>query len=82
MDYLATFINTQAVLQAEQILIRRKIPFETVPHSQFERSGCGLAILFSEKHLSALRQALKEIHIQGKFFQIDETPPHKSPIKR
>jgi len=75
MDYLAIFENTQAVLQAEQILIRRGIPFETVPHSQFDRAGCGLAILFSEKFISALRRAIGEVHIKGKFVQIEETLP-------
>lgn len=76
MNYLLTFKGTASVLQAEQILIRRNIPFETVPHSHFNQSGCGLAILFSEKHVEDLRRALDEVHLKGNFMRINhEAPP-------
>ena len=77
MDRLVTFRDTQSVLQAEQILIRRKIPFETVPYSHFNRSGCGLAILFSNDHYESLRRALNEVQLEGEFIPVDSEPPGK-----
>lgn len=64
MDYLATFENTRSVMQAEQILVRRKIPFETVPHSHYHRKGCGLAILFSDDYIDEFQEALNTIEVK------------------
>lgn len=75
MDYLATFKDTISVLQAEQILIRRGIPFETVPYSRFRRSGCGLAIQFSGDYLAALLQALDEVHLESHVMQLESEIP-------
>ena len=63
MDYLATFESTRAVMQAEQILMRKKVPFETVPHSQYRQSGCGLAIVFAAEHRQAVVNALRGVGI-------------------
>jgi hypothetical protein len=67
VDILATFPDTQSVLQAEQILFRRHIPFETVPQSLYRRRKCGLGILFDEKFRQAARQALGTFHLLVEF---------------
>lgn len=67
MDILAIFPNTQTVLQAEQVLARRKIPFETVPQSLYRRKKCGLGIVFSDEYLEAARTALQESHLDAEF---------------
>jgi hypothetical protein len=67
MDILLNFTDTRAVLQAEQILIRRKIPFETVPKSRYFPGKCGLGILCAKRYEKAARSALKDAHISAKF---------------
>ena len=67
MDILASFKDTLSVLHAEQILTRRKIPFETVPRSRFDRELCGLGILFSEAFLEEARHALAQAHLEVEF---------------
>jgi hypothetical protein len=74
MDILATFADTLAVMQAEQILTRRGIPFETVPRTRFDRSRCGLAILFAEPYLEKARLALQEAHLDAEFEPQSESP--------
>lgn len=72
MDYLATFPNTQSVLQAEQILIRRKVPFETVPKVLINKERCGLAILFSAEYLASVQRALGEADLRHETTPINE----------
>lgn len=67
MDVLVTLPSTQAVLQAEQILTRRGVPFETVPQSLYKRRKCGLGIIFDEKYSESARLALAENHLQAEF---------------
>jgi hypothetical protein len=67
MDILASFKDTLAVMQAEQILTRRGIPFETVPRSRLDRGRCGLGILFHQTHLEKARQVLEEAHLEAEF---------------
>ena len=74
MDILASFKDTLAVMQAEQILTRRGIPFETVPRSHLDRSRCGLGILFDHSHLEKARQALAEAHVEAEFEAQSESP--------
>lgn len=75
MDVLITFPDTDSVLQAEQILIRHRIPFETVPHSQYNRSRCGLAILTSDQYAKKLTPMLKNAQIQFEFIQVKSVQP-------
>ena len=75
MDCLITFSDTQSVLQAEQILVRRRIPFETVPHSLFNRSRCGLAILLSEEYTKGLRVVFEKAQLKSEFIQVDRAHP-------
>lgn len=82
MDYLATFKDTRSVMQAEQIFIRRGIPFETVPYSRFQRSGCGLAILFSQKYAEMTRKALEEIQLSVEIIPVEAPMPHENEKKR
>lgn len=82
MDYLATFKDTQSVMQAEQIFIRREIPFETVPYSRYKRSGCGLAILFSHKYVEATHDALEEAQLSVKIIPVESPMPHENEKKR
>ena len=77
MDILASFKDTLTVMQAEQILTRRGIPFETVPRSRWDRSRCGLGILFEQSYLEKARQALEESHLEVEFEPQSE-PPRKS----
>ena len=72
MDILATFPDTQTVLQAEQVLTRRRIPFETVPQSLYKRKKCGLGILFADIHRDIARQALEEFHLQADFTDLEK----------
>ncbi len=67
MDVLVSFNSTLAVLQAEQILTRRKIPFETVPRSRYDRELCGLGILFSTEYLEAAQQAFAEVQLPAEY---------------
>ena len=72
MDVLISFPNTLSVLQAEQILIRHRIPFETVPRSRFDRELCGLGILFSDVYFDAARQALDAAQLQAEFTYLEK----------
>ncbi len=72
MDVLATFPDTATVLQAEQVLIRRGIAFETVPRSRHRRGGCGLAIRFASSDLPRARAALDAAHIPADFQTLAE----------
>ena len=72
MDVLATFPDTQTVLQAEQVLARRRIPFETVPQSLYLRKKCGLGIIFSTKYLETARSALKDSHLKANFTDLEK----------
>ncbi len=67
MDILLNFPDTRTVLQAEQVLIRRKIPFETVPRSRFFPGKCGLSILCARSNEKAVKSALKVAHISAKI---------------
>lgn len=67
MDVLVSFPDTLTVLQAEQILTRRKIPFETVPRSRFDRELCGLGLLFSEEFLALATVAFNEMDLKADF---------------
>ncbi len=58
-----TFSDTLQVLQAEQVLIRHKLPFETVPQSHYNRKKCGLGILLSVEYLPKAHEFLQEAHI-------------------
>jgi hypothetical protein len=75
MDYLATFESTRSVMQAEQILMRKKVPFETVPHSQYQHSGCGLAIVFAAEHKQAVVAAIGENKLKMNLVQITKPIP-------
>ena len=79
MDILASFKDTLAVMQAEQILTRRGIPFETVPRSRLDRSRCGLGILFNQTYLEKAREALEEAHVEAEF-EPQPDPPQKKTI--
>jgi hypothetical protein len=67
MDYLLTFSGTQAVLQAEQHLIRHQLPCETVPHKFYNREGCGMAIVIDERYLKQAVKTLEEAEIPVEF---------------
>ncbi len=82
IDYLATFKDTLSVMQAEQALIRRKVPFETVPHSQYNRNGCGLAILFSEEYLGIFQKTIEENDIKSHLKEIFDTIPSEKNNKK
>jgi len=73
MDVLAVFESTRRVLEAEQVLIRKRIPFETVPNIQYRKKGCGLGILFEQKFLDPCREALAEAGVEAAFFPIRES---------
>ncbi len=72
MDILAAFESTRRVLEAEQILMRKRIPFETVPNIQYRKKGCGLGILFDQKFLEECRKALAEAGLEAEFFPLPE----------
>ena len=74
MDCLVTFKDTQSVLQAEQVFMRCKVPFETVPHSKYNPEGCGLAILFEDEYLENIRSALDQLQLEGDFITINSDP--------
>lgn len=82
MDVLLNFPDTQTVLQAEQILIRRKIPFETVPRSRYLPGKCGLSILCAHEYEKAAEGALKDAHISANFTHLDPITPSKKTIIR
>lgn len=67
MDILLNFPDTRTVLQAEQILIRRKIPFETVPKSRYFPGKCGLSILCAKRYENAVKNTLEDAHISANF---------------
>jgi len=77
MDILASFEDTLTVMQAEQVLTRRQIPFETVPQSRYDRAKCGLGILFSEEYLEQARLAFKETDLKAEFSYPEDTTPQK-----
>ena len=77
MDYLATFPNTRSVLQAEQILTRRRVPFETVPYVRFNKERCGLAILFADEYLERVRRAFDEVKLKSDFVAVEDAVPSK-----
>jgi hypothetical protein len=82
MDILASFEGTQWVLQAEQILIRRRIPFETVPLSRYQRKHCGLGIIFAEAHLQAARLAFAEAQVKAVLKKLPEADPQAATIAK
>jgi hypothetical protein len=75
MDYLATFESTRAVMHAEQVLMRKKVPFETVPHSQYEKKGCGLAIIFAAEYKGVVEEAIQENELKMNLVQIPKPIP-------
>lgn len=75
MDYLVTFESTRAVMQAEQLLIRKKVPFETVPHSQYKNKGCGLAIVFAAEYKTIVEKTLHENELKINLVQILKSVP-------
>jgi hypothetical protein len=71
MDVLLTFPDTQTVLQAEQVLMRRQIPFETVPQSLYKRKKCGLGILIEATYLDTARLVMSEFHLSADFTELE-----------
>ncbi|TKJ38418.1 hypothetical protein CEE37_12940 [candidate division LCP-89 bacterium B3_LCP] len=69
-DCLAIFEDTRSVMQAEQVLIRRGIPFETVPRKKYSKSGCGLAIQFDESYKDDVHKATEEAQLNSKIIPI------------
>jgi hypothetical protein len=74
MDLLLTFPDTQSVLQAEQVLRRRRIPFETVPQSLYKRKKCGLGILIDAEYRENARLALADSHLTADFANLEKSP--------
>ncbi|MCX6638892.1 MAG: DUF3343 domain-containing protein [bacterium] len=81
MDYLLSFDSTQSVLQAEQILIRHGIPIETVPHSAFDHSRCGMAILVEDKWIEVARRSLSEADIAVEIEKVTRQTPLKTEFR-
>lgn len=75
MDYLATFNSTRAVMHAEQVLMRKKVPFETVPQSQYKKTGCGLAIVFAAEYKAVVEKAIQENELKMNLVQIPKSIP-------
>jgi hypothetical protein len=74
MDVLLIFPDTQTVLQAEQVLMRRRIPFETVPQSLYKRKKCGLGILIDAQYREPARLALEESHLTVDLTDLENSP--------